>query len=92
LERQGGKKGNGMNELQNKYVEMVNDVSANDSNCAAKLLENYFHAARKVGNGALLYKKLEYSTRSNPQTQKKVLTFFITFCKDHKITFTEFST
>jgi hypothetical protein len=70
---------------------MINDVSVNDSNCAAKLLENYFHAAEKIGNGALLYKKLEHATRSKPQTQKKVLAFFVTFCKDHNITVTEFS-
>jgi hypothetical protein len=80
-----------MSKLQNKYIVQIDDISVNHSNCAAMLLENYLHAAKKIGNGVLLYKKLEYLTRSKPHTQKKVLAFFATFCEDHKITFTEFS-
>lgn len=81
-----------MSELQNKYLEQINDISVNHSNYAAKLLENCFYAARISGNGVLLHEKLKRSTELKPQTQKKVLTFFVNFCEDHNISFTEFST
>lgn len=81
-----------MSKLQNKYLAQIEDVSINHSHYAAKLLENYFDAARRSGNGALLYEKLRRATQLKPETQEKVLTFFVNFCKDHNISVTEFST
>ena len=80
-----------MSKLQNKYLAQIEDVNINNSYYAAKLLENYFDAARRSGNGVILYEKLRRATQLKPETQKKVLTFFVNFCKDHNIPFTEFS-
>jgi hypothetical protein len=81
-----------MNKLQNKYLVQIEDVSLNHSYYAARLLENYFDAARRSGSGVILYEKLKRATQLKPETQKKVLTFFVNFCKDHNISVTEFLT
>lgn len=77
-----------MSKLQNKYIEQIRDISVNHSYYAARLLENYFDAAKRSGNGILLYEKIKRATQLKPETQKKVLTFFVNFCKDHNITVT----
>jgi hypothetical protein len=77
-----------MSKLQNKYLSQIEDISLNHSYYAAKLLENYFDAARRSGNGALLYEKLKRATQLKPETQEKVLAFFVNFCKDHNISVT----
>ena len=81
-----------MSKLQNKYLAQIEYVSLNHSHYAAKLLENCFDAARRSGSGVLLYEKLKRATQLKPETQEKVLTFFVNFCKEHNIPFTEFST
>lgn len=77
-----------MRKLQNKYLLQIEDVSVNHSYYAARLLENYFDAALRSGNGALLYEKLRRATQLKPETQEKVLTFFVNFCKDHNVAVT----
>lgn len=81
-----------MSKLQNKYLAQIEDISLNHSYYAARLLENYFDAAKRSGNGVLLYEKLRRATQLKPETQEKVLTFFVNFCKDHNILVTELST
>jgi len=80
-----------MSKLQNKYLEQISDIRTRHSHYAAKLLENCFYAARISKSGVLLHEKLKRSTELKPETQKKVLTFFVNFCKDHNISVTEFS-
>lgn len=81
-----------MRKLQNKYMEQISDISINHSYYASRLLENYFDAAKRSGSGVILYEKLKRATQLKPETQEKVLTFFVNFCKDHNILVTELST
>lgn len=78
-----------MSKLQNKYLAQIEDISLNHSHYAAMLLENYFDAAKRSGSGVILYEKLRRATQLKPETQEKVLIFFVNFCKDHNISFTE---